>query len=101
MSIERQERTNGNVVWRVRRRDHNARNRSKVIGRKKDAELFEAEIRGRKRTGELSAMDGGRETLDEYVTGVWRRPTRLTSGRGPARTTRRPTTDTSDRDSAG
>lgn len=30
-------------------------------------------MRRRRRTGELSAMDGGRETLDEYVAGVWSR----------------------------
>lgn len=73
MSVERMQRTSGEVVWRVRWRDHSGSNRSKVLGRKKDAELFEAEVRRRKRTGELAAMDGGRETLDEYVSGVWAR----------------------------
>lgn len=71
MSVERVQRKSGEVVWRVRWRDHGGSNRSKVLGRKKDAELFEAEVRRRKRTGELAAMDGGRETLDEYVSGVW------------------------------
>lgn len=72
MSIEREQRKDG-AVWRVRWRDGNGRHRSRVLGRKRDAEAFDAEIKRRKRTGELSAMDGGRETLDQYVTGAWAR----------------------------
>jgi hypothetical protein len=41
MSIERLERKGG-VVWRVRWRDERGRNRSKVLGRKRDAEAFDA-----------------------------------------------------------
>jgi hypothetical protein len=37
VSIERLERKGG-VVWRVRWRDERGRNRSKVLGRKRDAE---------------------------------------------------------------
>ncbi len=73
MSVERIKRASGEVVWRVRWRDVSGRNRSKVLGRKRDAEAFDAEVKRRRRTGELAAMDGGRETLDEYVTGVWSR----------------------------
>ena len=42
MSTERVERDSG-VVWRVRWR-HAGHNRSKVLGRKRDAEAFDAEI---------------------------------------------------------
>jgi integrase len=72
MSIEREQRKGG-TVWRVRWRDSQGRHRSRVLGRKRDAEAFDAEITRRKRTGELAAMDGGRETLDDYVAGAWSR----------------------------
>ncbi len=70
VSIERIERKGG-VVWRVRWRDSRGRNRARVLGRKRDAEAFDAEVVRRKRTGELAAMEGGREALDEYVTSTW------------------------------
>lgn len=73
MSVERITRKGGEVVWRVRWRDARGRNRSKVLGRKRDAEAFDAEVKRRRRTGELAAMDGGRETLDGYVAGTWAR----------------------------
>lgn len=73
MSVERVKRKGGEVVWRVRWRDARGRNRSKVLGRKRDAEAFDAELKRKRRTGELAAMDGGRETLDEYVAGTWAR----------------------------
>jgi integrase len=72
MSVERLRRKGGDV-WRVRWRDARGRNRSRVLGRKRDAEAFDAEIKRRKRVGDLAALDGGRETLDEYVTGTWSR----------------------------
>ena len=71
MSVERVARKGGEVVWRVRWRDPRGRNRSKVLGRKADAVAFDAEVRRKKRTGEIASMDGGRETLDEYVAGTW------------------------------
>src|SRR5215211_3820026 len=71
MSIERARRKNGEIVWRVRWRDARGRNRSRVLGRKRDADAFDAEIKRRRRTGDLAALDAGRETLDEYVTGTW------------------------------
>ena len=52
MSVERMQRSDGSVVWRVRWRQA-GRNRSKVLGRKRDAEAFEAELIRRRRTGEL------------------------------------------------
>ncbi len=71
MSVERIRRQGGDTVYRVRWRDHRGRNCSRVLGRKRDAEAFDAEIKRRKRTGELVVMDAGRETLDEYVIGTW------------------------------
>lgn len=73
MSIERRQLGSGEVVWRVRWRDSRGQNRSRVLGRKRDAEAFDAEIRRRTRMGELAALDGGRETLDDFVAGTWSR----------------------------
>ena len=70
MSVERVERKSG-TVWRVRWRDANGRARSQVLGLKRDADAFDAEMKRRRRTGELAPMDRGRETLDEYVAGAW------------------------------
>ena len=61
MSVERVVRKDGSVVWRVRWRQA-GRNRSKVLGRKRDAEAFDAEIVRRKRTGELAQLDAGNKT---------------------------------------
>jgi hypothetical protein len=54
MSVERVERRDGSVVWRVRWRQ-GGRNRSKVLGRKRDAEAFNAELVRRRRTGRARA----------------------------------------------
>jgi integrase len=70
MSIEKVERRSG-AVWRVRWRDEQGSERSRVIGRKRDAEAFDAEVRRQKRMGELAMAESGRETLDKYVTGSW------------------------------
>jgi integrase len=72
VSVERIERKSG-VVWAVRWRDERGRHRSRVIGRKRDAEAFEAEIKRRARLGELAVMDAGRALLDDYVIGTWAR----------------------------
>jgi integrase len=53
-------------VWRVRWREGN-RNRSKVLGRKRDAEAFDAEVRRRRRLGELAMQERGKESLAEFV----------------------------------
>jgi integrase len=71
MSVERVERKDGNVVWRVRWRQ-GGRNRSKVLGRKRDAEAFDAELRRRKRTGELALLDAGKQPLSEFGEEWWR-----------------------------
>jgi integrase len=70
VSVERVERQGG-VVWRVRWRDEQGRPRSKVIGRKRDAEAFEAEVVRRKRTGDLDLLTGGRETLADFAEEWW------------------------------
>lgn len=72
MSVEKVVRKSG-TVWRVRWRDARGDARSKVLGLKRDADAFDAEIKRRRRTGELGAMDAGRETLDQYVAGTWAR----------------------------
>ena len=70
MSVERLER-GGGVVRRVGWRE-GGRNRSKVLGRKRDAEAFDAELKRCRRTGELASMDVGRETLAACGEDWWR-----------------------------
>src|SRR3954451_3618153 len=71
MSIEGVERKDGSVVWRVRWRQA-GQNRSRVLGRKRDAEAFDAELRRKRRTGELAALDAGKETLAEFGEEWWK-----------------------------
>jgi integrase len=71
MSVERVVRKDGSVVWRVRWRQA-GRNRSKVLGRKRDADAFDAEITRRKRTGELAQLDAGKEPLADFGEEWWR-----------------------------
>ena len=71
MSVERVARKDGSVVWRVRWRQA-GQNRSKVLGRKRDAEAFDAELRRKRRTGELAALDAGKETLAEFGEEWWK-----------------------------
>ena len=66
MSVEKATRK-GRDVWRVRWRDNAGQPRSKVLGRKQDAIVFDAEVKRSKRLGTLTAFDGGRETLAEYA----------------------------------
>jgi hypothetical protein len=70
VSVERLERKAG-FVWRVRWRDERGRNRSKVLGRKRDAEAFDAEVRRLKRTRELGQLDAGKQTLAEFGQDWW------------------------------
>ena len=65
------ERRDGSVVWRVRWRQGGC-NRSKVLGRKRDADAFDAELTRRKRTGELAQLDAGRELLSKFGEEWWR-----------------------------
>jgi Phage integrase, N-terminal SAM-like domain len=66
VSVERRVLASGEVIWRVRWREGD-RNRSKVLGRKSDAVAFDAEVKRRARLGDLAALDGGRERLDEFA----------------------------------
>jgi integrase len=70
MSVERVQRKSG-TVWRVRWRE-NGQPRSRVMGSKRDAELFEADITRRKRLGQLAQIDAGRQTVAEFAREWWR-----------------------------
>jgi integrase len=71
MSVERVNRKGG-VAWRVRWRDSSGRARSRVLGRRREAEAFDAELKRRKRTGELDLVDAGKQTLAAFVEDWWR-----------------------------
>lgn len=43
-----------------------------VLGTKRDAEAFDAEVRRRKRTGELVQLDAGRDSLSDFAEEWWR-----------------------------
>jgi integrase len=66
MSVEKVARSDGRKVWRVRWRDEHGRNRARTLGRKRDAEAFDAEIRRLRRLGELGITDAGRISLAEF-----------------------------------
>jgi integrase len=70
MSVEKVRRAGGEVVWRVRWRQH-GRNRARTFSRRRDAADFDAELRRHRRAVGLSMIDAGTETLGEYVTGTW------------------------------
>jgi integrase len=70
MSVEKLTRTGGEVVWRVRWRQH-GRNRARTFSRRRDASDFDAELRRHRRAGGLAVIDAGTETLGEYITGTW------------------------------
>lgn len=70
MSVEKVRRASGEVVWRVRWRQH-GHNRARTFGTRRDATDFDAEVRRQRRSGSLAALDAGMETLGEYVTGTW------------------------------
>jgi hypothetical protein len=56
--------------WVVRYRE-GVRNRSRSFGRKGDAERFDVEVSRRRELGVLGSLDGGPETLDDFVTQTW------------------------------
>jgi len=53
--------------WAVRWRDAGGRNRQRTVGRRRDAELLDSELRRRRRLGSLAQLDAGGESLDDYV----------------------------------
>lgn len=61
----------GAIVHRVRWRDETGQARSKVVGKRRDAEAFDAKLKEARRLGSLGLLEAGRETLDEYVEGTW------------------------------
>ena len=70
MEIQKRVLSDGAVRWRVRWRQGN-RYRAMTFDRKGDAVTFAAELRRRQQIGTLASLDGGRQTLAEYVTGTW------------------------------
>jgi integrase len=70
MSVEKIQWDGGEVVWRVRWRQH-GRNRARTFSTRRDAADFDAEVRRQRRAGSLGALDAGTESLGEYVTEVW------------------------------
>lgn len=70
MSVEKVTRVGGEIVWRVRWRQH-GRNRARTFSTRRDARDFDAEVRRQRRAGSLPTLDAGTETLGEYVTGTW------------------------------
>jgi integrase len=70
MSVEKVRRASGEVVWRVRWRQH-GRNRARTFSTRRDAADFDAELRRHRRAGGLAAIDAGTQSLGEYVTGTW------------------------------
>lgn len=98
MSVEKVTRASGEVVWRVRWRQH-GRNRARTFSTRRDARDFDADVRRQRRAGSLAALDAGAEGLGEYVTGIWAGLTRRRSRRRRGFTTRASTTTTSVRTS--
>jgi hypothetical protein len=70
MSVDKVRRAGGEVLWRVRWRQH-GRNRARTFSTRRDARDFDAEVRRQRRAGSLPTLDAGTETLGEYVTGTW------------------------------
>lgn len=61
-------------VYRVRWDDSSGRERSKTLPRgatRADAEVYEARVRLLKRTGELDALDAGRQLLADFAAEWW------------------------------
>ena len=75
MSVHRFERPDGSAGWRVRWRDggRGTLERTRTFDRKRDAQMFDDELRRRRRLGELGLVIGSQETLDEYVSQTWAR----------------------------
>ena len=70
MTIEKRHLADGTVRWRVRWRQ-GGQHRSRTFDRKADGLNFIAELRRRDQLGTLAALDSGRLTLAEYVSGTW------------------------------
>lgn len=71
MSVERAKRS-GADVWRVRWRDEQGRARSRVVGRKRDADALDAELRRAKRLGDTTLLDNRNDTVSDLAQ-LWSR----------------------------
>jgi integrase len=72
MSVERLERKNGRV-YRVRWRDEQGQAHSRVVGRKRDADALDQELRRAKRLGAAAPINTSSETLEEFAKLWWSR----------------------------
>lgn len=70
MSVHRIRRESGAVAFVTRWREGSA-NRQRTFDRRRDADLWDAEVRRRRQLGSLHTLDAGSETLHEYVTETW------------------------------
>lgn len=70
MSVERRRRSDGRSCWNVRWRE-GGRNRGRLFDSRRDALAWDAEVRRRRRLGELGMLDYGRRTLDVLHEEWW------------------------------
>ncbi|MCL2419568.1 MAG: site-specific integrase [Conexibacteraceae bacterium] len=74
MSVQKRttRRADGSIKtsWRVRWQEGEAW-RSRTFDRKRDADVFDGDLRRRRRLGTLAEINAGSETLDAYVTETW------------------------------
>jgi integrase len=70
MSVHKVRRKDGATVFVARWREGSA-NRQRTFDRKRDAELFEGDLRRRRQLGSLHTLDAGTDTLYEFVTERW------------------------------
>jgi integrase len=88
MSVQRVERDDGSVVWKVRWREggRESRARSRTFERKANAQAFDDELRRRRRLGEMATVVGSQDALDHYVAETWAKTHAVTLARSTART---------------
>jgi integrase len=72
MSVQRRRLASGRVGYIVRWREGSGTQRSRTFDRKRDARDFDADLRRRRRLGELDLLDAGRDTLDSFAAEWWR-----------------------------
>jgi Phage integrase, N-terminal SAM-like domain len=70
VSIERRTRANGRSCWNVRWHE-GGKNRGRLFDTRKDALAWNAEVRRRRRLGELGMLDYGKRTLAELHEAWW------------------------------
>jgi integrase len=71
MSVHVKTNQDGSTSHVVQWRDATGRQRSKSFRRERDADRFDARVKTAKQTGAIGQVDGGTETLDEYVEHAW------------------------------